>query len=103
MLNATTSVSGEKDVFATSFSVSQNYPNPFNPITHIRYKVGSQKTITIKVFDILGTEVATLVDEEKPAGTYEVEFDGRNLSSGIYFYRMRAGSFIDTKKFVLLK
>jgi hypothetical protein len=71
------------------FALHQNYPNPFNP--------------TIKVFDVLGSEVATLVSEEKPSGIYEVEFDGTGLPSGIYFYRLRTGNFTQTKKMILLK
>src|SRR5690606_35085199 len=70
-----------------SFSLSQNYPNPFNPITTIKYSVGSRQLATIKVYDVLGREVATLVNEEKQPGVYEVEFDGSKLTSGTYFYR----------------
>ena len=95
------------------FHLFQNYPNPFNPTTKIKYTVPDvgtsyMKFIKIKVFDILGNEIATLVNEEKPAGNYEVEFDARsyggsNLSSGVYFYRIQAGDFTETKTFVLLK
>lgn len=85
------------------FSLEQNYPNPFNPGTKISWQspVGSHQTL--KVFDLLGNEVATLVNEEKPVGSYEVEFDASKLSSGIYFYRLQAGNFIQTKKMLLLK
>lgn len=86
-----------------SFKLEQNYPNPFNPVTSIQYIVGSQQLITLKVYDILGREVATLVNEEKPAGEYEVEFDGSNLPSGIYFYQLNAGNYIETKKMILMK
>jgi hypothetical protein len=85
------------------FRLYQNYPNPFNPTTKIKYEISKTGLVTLKVYDVLGREVATLVNEEKPSGIYEVEFDGSNLSSGVYFYRMRAGDFIDTKKFVLIK
>jgi len=85
------------------FSLSQNYPNPFNPSTSIRYRVSSISNVSLKVYDVLGKEVATLVYEEKPAGNYEVQFDGSNLSSGVYFYQLKSGEYIDTKKFVLLK
>jgi len=87
----------------TGFKLEQNYPNPFNPITKITYFVPRTSVIKINVYDILGNEIATLINEEKPAGNYEVEFDGSNLSSGIYFYRMQAGTFSDTKKFILMK
>ena len=85
------------------FNLFQNYPNPFNPTTKIKYEISKTGLVTLKVYDVLGREVATLVNEEKLSGSYEVEFDGSNLSSGVYFYRMRAGDFIDTKKFVLIK
>jgi len=92
------------------FSLEQNYPNPFNPSTTIRYEIPEQSFVTIKVYDILGNEITTLVNEEKAAGNYEVEFNTsshsgnvRNLTSGIYFYRLQAGSFIETKKMILMK
>ncbi len=90
------------------FLLSQNYPNPFNPVTKIKYTIpenlsdGRQEVI-LKVYDILGREVATLVNEEKPAVEYEVEFNGANLPSGIYFYQLRAGEYSETMKMVLLK
>ena len=99
-----------------SFLLSQNYPNPFNPTTKIKYSVPtgtlrqaqSDIRVTLKVYDLLGREVATLVNEEKPAGEYEVTFDShsseaRNLVSGIYFYQLQAGSFVETKKMILIK
>jgi len=85
------------------FYLVQNYPNPFNPSTSIQYEVSSRQFVSLKVYDVLGNEVATLVDEEKSAGSYKVEFDGTDLSSGIYFYQLKAGSFVETKKMVLLK
>lgn len=85
------------------FSLSQNYPNPFNPITTINYSVPKSNFVTIKVFDILGREVETLVNNEKLKGNYKVEFNGSTLSSGIYFYRMQAGDFVETKKLILIK
>ena len=86
------------------FSLSQNYPNPFNPSTIIKYALGGRQLVTLKVFDLLGREVTMLVNEEKPAGNYEVEFsiNGR-LASGIYFYRLQAGSYVETKKMIYLK
>ena len=94
------------DFIPTEFSLSQNYPNPFNPVTSIKYSVSSIENVTLKVYDILGNEVATLVNEDKSPGTYEVEFGVAqisNLSSGVYFYQLKAGNFVETKKMVLLK
>lgn len=81
----------------------QNYPNPFNPVTSIRYKIDRKQFVNMKIYDILGKEVAAIVNEEKPIGTYEITFDGSNLTSGIYFYVLRAGTFSETKKFILLR
>jgi hypothetical protein len=86
-----------------TFSLEQNYPNPFNPSTVIGYRLPVNSDVTLKVFDLLGREVATLVDEFKPAGKYEVEFNSKDLSSGIYFYTIQAGSFTKTEKMILLK
>jgi hypothetical protein len=86
-----------------NFELYQNYPNPFNPTTKIQYQVSSSSHVSLNVYDVLGNEVRTLINEEKPAGFYEVEFDARNLSSGIYFYRLKAGSFVETKKMILLR
>ena len=91
----------ENDI--TSFKVNQNYPNPFNPSTKIKYSVPQFSNIMIKVFDILGNEIETLVDEEKSAGTYEITWYAEQLPSGIYFYRLQAGFFAETKKMVLLR
>ena len=85
------------------FELNQNYPNPFNPTTVINYSVPNTNMVTIKVFDQLGKQVATLVNEEKPAGNYSVNFNASKLSSGVYYYRMKAGSFVETKKLVLMK
>ncbi len=88
-----------------SFNLEQNYPNPFNPSTSIQYAVGSRQFVSLKVYDVLGREVATLVNEYKSAGRYSVEFTVKNeqLSSGVYFYRLTAGSYSAVKKMVLLK
>ncbi len=80
-----------------------NCPNPFNPSTTIKYQIPEFSFVTIKVYDVLGNEVATLISEEKPAGGYEIEFDGSSLPSGIYFYWLHAGAFTETKKMILLK
>ena len=87
----------------TTFSLGQNYPNPFNPTTKIDYKIPTTGFVTLTVYDILGNQVTKLVNEEKPAGSYEVKFDGSGLSSGIYFYNLEAGSFTKTKKMIYLK
>ncbi len=86
-----------------TFRLSQNYPNPFNPSTTISYSIPEYTNISIKVFDILGNEIETLISEEKPAGSYEALFDGTELTSGVYFYRVHAGDFISTKRMVLMK
>jgi hypothetical protein len=94
-----------------NFVLNQNYPNPFNPTTKIKYTIPSitlrqaqsDIRVSLKVYDVLGNEITTLVNEEKPAGTYEVEFDATNLPSGVYFYQLRAGNFIETKKMILMK
>ncbi len=91
------------DVTATNFNLEQNYPNPFNPSTSIRYSIPKTSLVTLKVYDVLGREVAALVNEEKPIGTYQVNLDASSLASGIYFYKIQAGSFISTKKMILLK
>jgi len=87
----------------SEFALLQNYPNPFNPTTKISWQSPVNSRQTLKVFDILGNEVATLVDEEMEAGYHSVDFNGSNLSSGVYFYRVQSGSFIDTKKMILLR
>ena len=94
-----------------SFQLSQNYPNPFNPTTKIRFSIPIVETlystslqyVTLKIFDILGNKIATLVNEEKLPGSYEVMFDGSNLASGVYFYTLTAGNFSQTKKLLLIK
>jgi hypothetical protein len=85
------------------FTLMHNYPNPFNPTTTIEYQIKELTDVELKVFDILGREIIILVNEENPAGSYEVKFDAANLPSGIYFYRLQAGKFLETKKMMLLK
>ena len=91
----------------TKFSLEQNYPNPFNPSTNIQYAIGSRQFVALKVFDVLGKEITTLVNEEKPAGSYEVEFNPessiKNPATGVYFYQLKAGDYIETKKMILMK
>ena len=86
-----------------SFSISQNYPNPFNPIQQQKWQQPETDFITLKIYDILGREMTTLVNEELSAGKHEVTFDATLFSSGIYFYRLKAAGFIQTKKMLLLK
>jgi Secretion system C-terminal sorting domain len=86
-----------------TFMLNQNYPNPFNPTTTIKYQLSENNFVSVKVYDVLGEEIASLVNEKKVAGSYEVNFDASNLTSGIYFYTMQTGSFVETKKMVLLR
>jgi hypothetical protein len=85
------------------FTLSQNYPNPFNPSTKIKFDIPKSDFVSLKIFDILGREVAALVNEQLNSGTYEAEFNGTNYPSGVYFYKLMAGDFTETKKLVLVK
>jgi hypothetical protein len=87
----------------TEFSLEQNYPNPFNPTTTISYSIPEISFVTLKIYDVSGSEVATLANENKSAGNYEVEFDAMGLPSGTYFFTIQAGTFIETKKMMLMK
>ena len=87
----------------SDFKLDQNYPNPFNPSTTIKYSISKQSFVTLKVYDVLGNEIKTLVSEEISPGNYEVEFNSNILTSGIYFYKLQAGNFTQTKKMILLK
>lgn len=98
----------DEKLLPTEFHLYQNYPNPFNPSTKIRYTIPNvgtslMKFVQLKVYDVLGNEVATLVDENRQAGSYEIEFDAVNLSSGMYLYKLQAGEFVQTRKMILLK
>ncbi len=93
----------EVELIPTKYVLYQNYPNPFNPLTKIRYQLPEESEVVIKIFDLLGTEIALLVDENKKAGIYEVDFGGQNIASGAYIYRIVAGDFSEIKKMVLLK
>jgi len=103
--NGTFEYSGivEVEIAPSVFSLSQNYPNPFNPSTAISYQLPMNAFVTLKVYDVLGNEVAALVNEEKTAGEYKIEFNGNRLPSGIYLYKLTSGSFVETKKMVLMK
>ncbi len=98
---ATTGVGDDKTPVA--FALHQNYPNPFNPSTTIRYGLPQRSTVSLTVFNALGQRVRQLVNEEQEAGYHEVKFDGTGLASGVYFYRLRAGGFVETKKFLFLQ
>ncbi len=98
-----TFVKEDKFPTVTQYSLSQNYPNPFNPSTKISWQSPVSSWQTLKVFDVLGKEVAVLVNEEKSSGSYEINFDASKLSSGVYYYQLSAGVFIQTKKMILLK
>jgi hypothetical protein len=87
----------------SKFTVRQNYPNPFNPTTSIQYEVSNRQFVSLKVYDILGNEVATLVNSEKPAGVYEVEWNAIGLPSGAYFYQLQTEGYVETKKMILLR
>jgi len=98
-----TTTSVDDEIIPTEFSLSQNYPNPFNPSTVISYQIPVITFVTLKVFDMIGNEVATLVNEEKQAGYHTVIFNAENISTGVYFYRLQAGEFVSTKKLILMK
>ena len=102
-LKAVTSVKISNGNIPKDYSLQQNYPNPFNPSTVVKYQIPESGYISLKVYDILGNEVETLVNQTKNAGSYEIKFDGSNLSSGIYFYQLRTKNYTATKKFMLLK
>lgn len=93
----------DEEKIPTEYILEQNYPNPFNPSTTINYQIPEASFVTLKVYDVLGNEVAILLNEEKSAGIYKVKFDASNLSSGIYLYKLTAGSFSQTKKLILMK
>ena len=97
-------VSVENEELAPNvFVLEQNYANPFNPSTTIQYAVSNRQFVSLKVYDILGNEVATLVNSEMPSGVYKVEWNASNVPSGVYFYQLKTGSFVQTKKMLLLK
>jgi hypothetical protein len=98
-----TDVDENNTLLPTEFSLSQNYPNPFNPSTSIQYAINSRQLVTLKVYDILGSEVATLVNQEQSVGNYKVDFNASHLSSGVYFYQLKAGEFVQSKKMILIK
>ena len=98
-----TSLENTSMALPNQFALNQNYPNPFNPTTTIQYSIPQRSSVKLKVYDLLGNEIAELVNEEKDRGVYSVSFDASGLASGIYLYKIQAGSFVETKKMVLLK
>ena len=98
-----TNITSDPIATIDDFHLDQNYPNPFNPVTTIRYNIPELSFTTLKVFDLLGREISTLISEDKSSGAYEVKFDASSLPSGIYFYNLQAGKFNETKKMILLK
>lgn len=101
--NAIVSVSDEINTTPAEYSISQNYPNPFNPSTTINYSLAKEGNVKLTIYDALGSTVATIVNEYKPAGNYSVQFNAANLASGIYLYRLESGSYSAAKKFLLIK
>ena len=99
----TTAVGDDRNIQPAQYALDQNYPNPFNPTTNISYRISQSGFVSLKVYDALGKEVATLVNEVKPAGNYIVNFNAAELASGIYFYRLKVGSFTQNHKMILLK
>ena len=98
-----TGIVSQNSFTAVDYSLAQNYPNPFNPSTNLEFGISNLGFVSLKVYNSLGIEVADLVNETKPAGRYKVTFDGSNLSSGIYFYKLETGDFTETKSMILLK
>ena len=103
LLEMITSVERLSTDMPAHFILDQNYPNPFNPSTTIRYGLPHTSNVTLTVFNTLGQLVAQLVNGEQEAGYHEVRFDGTGLSSGVYFYRLKAGDFVETKRLMLMK
>ncbi|MBN1302389.1 MAG: T9SS type A sorting domain-containing protein, partial [Melioribacteraceae bacterium] len=98
------SVHNKKSAHPTEFGLHQNYPNPFNPVTQISFSLSREATVTLRIFDVIGKEIAVLVrGERKSAGTYQYSFDGSGLSSGTYFCQLQTNSSVETKKMTLLK
>ena len=93
----------DRETIPKDYVLYQNYPNPFNPTTKIKYSVPQSSNVVITVFYILGNEIETLVNEEKPVGSYEVVFDAAKLPSGVYFFQLKASTFVETKKMILMK
>jgi dienelactone hydrolase len=102
-LLSTTITSVEPSMLPENFTLNQNYPNPFNPSTTISFSLAARSSVTLKIFDVVGRNVATLVSEEMPAGIYSRQWNAAGMSSGVYFYQLHAGKYIETKKLIVLK
>jgi hypothetical protein len=102
-LSSITGVKNADSWFVKEFRLSQNYPNPFNPSTTISFGLPSRSFVSLKVFDMIGREVAIIVSEELPSGNYSRQWNAAKMTSGIYFYRLQAGSYTETKKLILLR
>jgi len=98
-----TAMGGESLAIPDQYRLFQNYPNPFNPLTTIRYQLPRQEFVTLRIIDLLGQNVSTLVRQEQPAGDYRIVFDASRMASGTYLYELRAGEFTERKKLCLLK
>ena len=103
VINAVSSTITQITEIVTGYEISQNYPNPFNPSTKIRFSIPSSEFVTLKIFNELGKEVESLVSSKLSAGTYEADWNAANLNSGVYYYRLQAGSFLQTRKMLLVK
>ena len=103
LINLQTGVEDKSGLNRNYFVLSQNYPNPFNPATVISFEIPSRNFVELKIYDLLGREITSLVNEEKDAGKYSIRFNGNDLASGIYFYKLTAGNYSQTKKLILMK
>jgi hypothetical protein len=102
-LKIPTSVEQLSEILPTEFALMQNYPNPFNPSTTIRYDVPKETNVTLKIYDIMGREVAELVNQRHDAGAYQIAWNANGMTSGVYFYRISAGDFTSVRKLILMK
>jgi hypothetical protein len=97
------SIDDSDNIIPGEYSLEQNYPNPFNPVTMINFSIPNEDLVTLKIYNTIGEEIETLINEMKQAGNYNVSFNASSLPSGIYFYRLQAGDFLETKKMILLR
>ncbi len=103
LINLQTGVEDKSGLNGNYFVLSQNYPNPFNPATVISFEIPSRNFVELKIYDLLGREITSLVNEEKDAGKYSIRFNGNSLASGVYFYKLTSGNYSQTKKLILMK
>jgi hypothetical protein len=103
MTGSSSAVAPGSNALPAAFALEQNYPNPFNPTTIIRYALPQARRVRIEVYNTLGQQVAQLVNGDQEAGYHEVQFDSSGLASGVYFYRLQAGTYVETRKLLLLK